>query len=49
MSYTLERHSFSELLASAGELLHTHLRISTFMTTVPLSSASSILKRGSTE
>ena len=49
MSYTLERHSFSELLASAGELLHTPLRISTFMTTVPLSSASIILKRGSTE
>lgn len=47
MSNTLERHSFSELLASAGELLHTPMRISTFMTTDPLFSASSILKRGS--
>lgn len=47
MSNTLERHSFSELLALAGELLHTPMRISTFMTTDPLSSASSILKRGS--
>jgi len=47
VSNTLERHSFSELLALAGELLHTPMRISTFMTTDPLSSASSILKRGS--
>jgi len=47
VSYTLERHSFSELLASAGELLHTPMRVSTFMTTDLLSSASSILKRGS--
>lgn len=39
MSYTLERHSFSELLASAGELLHTPQRVSTFMTTDPLSRA----------
>jgi len=44
---TLESHSFSELLAWAGELLHTPERMSTFMTTVPLSPASSILKRGS--
>jgi len=47
VSNTLERHSFSELLALAGELLHTPMRVSTFMTTDPLSSASSILKRGS--
>lgn len=33
---TLERHPFSELVTSAGELLHTPQRVSTFMTTVPL-------------
>jgi len=33
---TLERHSFSERTASAGELLHTPERMSTFMTTDPL-------------
>jgi len=44
---TLVRHSFSELLALAGELLHIPSQISTFMTTVPLLPASSILKRGS--
>jgi len=47
VSYTLERHSFSERLASAGELLHTPERFSTFMTTEPLFEASRILKRGS--
>ena len=47
MSNTLECHSFSEPLASAGELLHTSEQISTFMTTDLLSEASSILKRGS--
>jgi len=47
VSNTLERLSFSELLALAGELLHIPIRISTFMTTVRLSSASSVLKRGS--
>lgn len=46
MSNTLECHSFSEPLASAGELLHTSEQVSTFMTTDLLSSASSILKRG---
>lgn len=35
----LERHPFSGQIASAGELLHTSQRISTFMTTVPLSLA----------
>jgi len=30
---TLERHSFSELVALAGELLHIPWRVSTFMTT----------------
>lgn len=46
---TLERHPFSELFALAGELLHIPWQISTFMTTVPLLPANSILKRGSTE
>jgi len=47
VSNTLECHSFSEPLASAGELLHTSEQVSTFMTTDLLSEASSILKRGS--
>ena len=46
MSNTLECHSFSEPLASAGELLHTSEQVSTFMTTDLLTSASSILKLG---
>jgi len=49
VSKTLKRHSFSELLALAGELLHTPWRMSTFMTTDPLLPASSILKQGSSE
>jgi len=46
VSNTLECHSFSEPLASAGELLHTSEQVSTFMTTDLLSAASNILKRG---
>lgn len=46
---TLERHSFSELVALAGELLHIPWRVSTFMTTDSLLLATSILKRGSHE
>jgi len=39
----LGRHPFSELLASAGELLHTPQRIPTFMATALLSLASNVL------
>jgi len=39
----LERHPFWERFTSAGELLHTHWRIPTFMATVLLSVASHIL------
>ena len=46
---TLERHSFSELVALAGELLHIPWRLSTFMTTDSLLLATNILKRGSHE
>jgi len=44
--HTLERHPFWELVASAGESLHTPERISTFMTTDPLCSATNILSGG---
>ena len=36
ISHPLERHPFSGLVHSAGELLHTPQRISTSMTTVLL-------------
>jgi len=35
--YSFERHSFSGLINSMGELLHSHNRIPTSMATVPLS------------
>jgi len=39
----LGRHPFSELLASAGELLHTPKRVPTFMATALLSLAGNVL------
>ena len=44
MGDTLERHPFSGLVASAGELLHTPWRIPTSMATVLLSKATNTFR-----